>query len=83
VESTGSCRPSGNLAVCGQQFWLGPARAGHRLTLWIDTITVHLRLEGQHLKTLPSRFASIDLARLRTHGGQIVTIEVDETTLRV
>jgi hypothetical protein len=46
---------SGNLAVCGQQFWLGPARAGRTLTLWIDTTTVHLSLDGLHLKTLPTR----------------------------
>jgi hypothetical protein len=45
---------SGNLGVCDQQFWLGPTRAGRTLTLWIDTTTVHLSLDGQHLKTLPS-----------------------------
>ncbi len=56
---------SGNLGICGQQFWLGPARAGRKLTLCIDTTTVHLSLDGQHLKTLPSRLTSIDLARLR------------------
>ncbi|MCA1836690.1 MAG: IS481 family transposase [Actinobacteria bacterium] len=61
---------SGNLGVCGQQFWLGPARAGRTLTLWIDTTTVHLSLDGQHLKTLPSRLTSIDLARLRAHGAR-------------
>lgn len=61
---------SGNLAVCGQQFWLGPARAGHKLTLWIDTTTVHLSLDGQHLKTLPCRLTSIDLARLRAQGAR-------------
>jgi hypothetical protein len=61
---------SGNLGVCGQQFWLGPARAGRKLTLWIDTTTVHLSLDGQHLKTLPSRLTSIDLARLRAQGAR-------------
>jgi hypothetical protein len=61
---------SGNLGVCGQQFWLGPARAGRTLTLWIDTTTVHLSLDGQHLKTLPSRLTSIDLARLRAQGAR-------------
>jgi hypothetical protein len=45
---------SGNLGVCGQLFWLGSAWIGRKLTLWIDTTTVHLSLEGQHLKTLPS-----------------------------
>jgi hypothetical protein len=33
---------SGNLGVCGQQFWLGTQRAGRTVTLWIDTTTVHL-----------------------------------------
>jgi hypothetical protein len=61
---------SGNLGICGQQFWLGPARAGRKLTLWIDTTTVHLSLDGQHLKTLPSRLTSIDLARLHAHGAR-------------
>jgi hypothetical protein len=62
---------SGNLGVCGQQFWLGPQRAGRTLTLWLDTTTVHLSLDGQHLKTLPSRLTSIDLTRLRASGGPL------------
>jgi transposase InsO family protein len=70
VETDRIVPASGNLAVCGQQFWLGPARAGRTLTLWIDTTTVHLSIDGQHLKTLPSRLTSIDLARLRTQGAR-------------
>ncbi len=27
---------SANLAVCGQQFWLGPAYAGRQISLWAD-----------------------------------------------
>jgi hypothetical protein len=61
---------SGNLGVCGQQFWLGPQRAGRTLTLWLDTTTVHLSIDGQHLKTLPSRLTSIDLTRLRAQGAR-------------
>jgi hypothetical protein len=63
---------SGNLGVCGQQFWLGPQRAGRTLTLWIDTTTVHLSIDGQHIKTLPSRLTSIDLTRLRAQGARPV-----------
>ncbi len=33
---------SGNLAVCGQQFWLGPDRAGATISFWADTTVVHL-----------------------------------------
>jgi hypothetical protein len=61
---------SGNLGVCGQQFWLCPQRAGRTLSLWLDTTTVHLSIDGQHLKTLPSRLTSIDLTRLRAQGAR-------------
>jgi hypothetical protein len=60
----------GNLAVGPQQFWLGPARVGQRVTLWIDTTTVQLSIDGIRVKTLPSRYTSIDLARLRREGAQ-------------
>lgn len=60
---------SGNLGVCGQQFWLGTHRAGHTATLWIDTTTVHLAVDGVHLKTLPSRMTTTHLARLRADGA--------------
>jgi transposase InsO family protein len=61
---------SGNLQVAGQQFWLGPHRAGQPVTLWIDTTTAHLTIAGQHLKTVPSRLSTVDLARLRHDGGR-------------
>jgi transposase InsO family protein len=62
--------PSGNLAVRGQQFWLGPARAGLPVTLWMDTTTVHVSLDGCYLKTLPCRLSVVDLARLRAEGAR-------------
>jgi transposase InsO family protein len=61
---------SGNLQVAGQQFWLGPHRAGQPVTLWIDTTTVHVALAGQHLKTVPSRLSTVDLSRLRGDGAR-------------
>jgi hypothetical protein len=61
---------SGNMAVGPQQFWIGRARAGMTVSLWIDTRTVHLSLHGRYYKTLPSRFSSVDLARLRADGGR-------------
>jgi hypothetical protein len=60
---------SGNLQVAGQQFWLGAHRAGQPVTLWIDTTTVHVAVAEQHLKTVPSRLSTVDLARLRTDGA--------------
>ena len=61
---------SGNLAVRPQQFWLGTARAGQTVRLWIDTTTVHLSIDGIRIKTLPSRYSVIDLARLRRTGAR-------------
>jgi hypothetical protein len=60
---------SGNLGICGQQFWLGTHRAGRTVTLWIDTTTVHLSIDGVYLKTLPSRMTTTHLTRLRADGA--------------
>jgi transposase InsO family protein len=60
----------GNLSVGPQQFWTGRSRAGMTVSLWIDTRTVHLSLDGRYYKTLPSRFTSVDLARLRRDGAR-------------
>jgi hypothetical protein len=57
--------PSGNMTVGPQQFWLGTARAGQKVTLWIDTATVHVSAGGWRIKTVPSRLSEVDLARLR------------------
>jgi len=62
--------PSGNMMIGPQQFWLGPARAGQTVTLWIDTTTVHLSTGGWRVKTVPSRLSEVDLARLRRAGAR-------------
>src|SRR5262249_31320718 len=46
---------SGNLWIGGQQVWLGPALAGRQITLWADTISLHVLVDGTRIKTLPSR----------------------------
>lgn len=70
VEITRVVPASGNLAVCGQQFWLGPARAGLTIGLWVDTTVVHLLLDGVRLKTVPSRLAPGHLRQLLADGGR-------------
>jgi hypothetical protein len=55
VEVTRIVPGSGNLTVCYQQFWLGLARAGSPVTLWVDTTVVHLLHNGVRLSTVPSR----------------------------
>jgi hypothetical protein len=62
--------PSGNMTVGPQQFWLGTARAGQQVTLWIDATTVHLSIGGWRIKTVPSRLSEVDLARLRHCDGR-------------
>ncbi|MEU5726362.1 IS481 family transposase [Micromonospora sp. NPDC047738] len=69
VEITRTVPASGNLAVCGQQFWLGPARAGLTIRLWADTTVVHLLLDGVRLKTVPSRLTPTHLHQLLADGG--------------
>lgn len=69
VEITRTVPASGNLAVCGQQFWLGPARAGLTIGLWADTTVVHLLLDGIRLKTVPSRLTPTHLRQLLADGG--------------
>lgn len=62
--------PSGNLAVAGQQFWFGPKHAGRAVTLWMDSTTVHVSLDGKRIKTVPSRLNTADLVRLRASGAR-------------
>lgn len=69
VELTKPVPPSGNLALCGNQFWLGPARAGQPVRFWIDCDWVHLSIGDQRVKTLRSRFSSADLDTLAAQGA--------------
>ncbi|MEW2386525.1 DDE-type integrase/transposase/recombinase [Micromonospora sp. NPDC047707] len=70
VEVTRLVPTSGNLTVCGQQFWLSPTRAGLPVTLWADTTVVHLLINGVRLKTVPSRLTPAHLRQLLADDGQ-------------
>ncbi|TDD03030.1 integrase core domain-containing protein [Nonomuraea diastatica] len=72
VEFTLVVPASGNLAVCGQQFWLGTHRAGLTLTLRADIGTVELLAGGVRIKNVPSRLTPQHLKRLIAEGGQRV-----------
>jgi hypothetical protein len=61
---------SGNLAVAGKQFWLGPARAGVTVTFWADCDVIHLLIAGARVKTVRSHLSVNDLATLAAAGGQ-------------
>jgi hypothetical protein len=62
--------PSGNLWIGGQQVWLGPALAGRQITIWVDESSLHVLLDGNRLKTLPSRLGVTELARLAADGAR-------------
>ncbi|MEV6039291.1 IS481 family transposase [Nonomuraea sp. NPDC052116] len=69
VEFTRVVPASGNLAVCGQQFWLGTHRAGVTITLRADTGTVELLAAGIRIKKVPSRLTPRHLRQLIAEGG--------------
>jgi transposase InsO family protein len=62
--------PSGNLQVCGKQFWLGPDRSGLTVTFWADTDIIHLLVAGARIKSLRSHLSVNDLAQLARTGGR-------------
>jgi transposase InsO family protein len=62
---------SGNLGVCGHQFWLGPGLGGVAIQLWIDITVVHILRDQVRLKTIPSRFTPAQLRQLLADGAAI------------
>ena len=60
---------SGNMALCGQQFWLGPRRAGQVVRFWVDCDMVHLSIGGARVKTVRSHLTVVDLDRLVSEGA--------------
>jgi transposase InsO family protein len=65
--------PSGNLTLCGQQFWFGPIHAGTMITLRADTTVVHLLSNGQRIRTAPSRLTLAQINQLLADGGRPAT----------
>lgn len=70
VEADRVVPPPGNLWICGQRVWLGPALAGRTITVRADARILHVLLEGARIKTLPSRLSRTDLARLANRGAR-------------
>jgi len=61
---------SGNMSLAGQQFWLGPARAGQLVRFWVDCDLIHLTIGGTRIKTVRSHLSVTDLARLAADGAR-------------
>jgi len=70
VELEKAVPASGNMYLCGQQFWLGPARAGQVVTFWADCDMVHLSIGGTRIKTVRSHLTVTDLTRLTAEGAR-------------
>jgi len=69
VEFTRVVPACGNLSISEQQIWIGPKWAGREVQFWADTVSVHVSLDGEHLKTVPSRFSTNSLHRLLGEGA--------------
>jgi transposase InsO family protein len=70
IEVDRAVPPSGNIWLCGNQFWLGQDRAGQVVRFWIDCDVVHLSVGGQRIKSLRSRYTVADLDKLSAQGAQ-------------
>jgi len=70
VELEKAVPASGNMALCGQQFWLGPARAGQLVAFWVDCDWVHLSIRGTRIKSVRSHLSVSDLTRLVAEGAR-------------
>ena len=60
---------SGNMALAGKQFWLGPARSGQVVRFWVSVDLIHLFIGGTRVKTVRSHLSTSDLARLVADGA--------------
>ena len=69
VELDRAVPGSGNMSLCGCQFWLGPQRAGQVVRFWIDCDWVHVSIGGTRIKSLRSRFSVTDLDTLVAQGA--------------
>jgi hypothetical protein len=70
VELTRVVPASGTLSISEQQIWIGPRSAGKVIEIWADTVSVHVSVEGEHLKTVPSRLSIHSLRRLLREGAE-------------
>lgn len=71
VEWEASVPPSGHFNIGGgQELWLGPAYGGRTVTVWADDRSVHVTMEGHHVKTLGSRLNDNHLRYLMLRGAR-------------
>ncbi|WP_345744280.1 IS481 family transposase [Streptomyces sp. ODS28] len=64
--------PSGSttLASDGQHVWIGREWAGRIVTVWADQRSIHVSLDGRHLRTVASRLSTDHLHQLAMRGAR-------------
>jgi hypothetical protein len=60
---------SGNMAVAGRQFWLGPIRSSQTVRFWASVEVIHLMIGGVRIKSVRSHLTTADLAVLAAAGA--------------
>lgn len=71
VEFDTVIAPSGQLNVLSgvQRIKMGPKWAGQRAHVWVDEFSVHIVIDGQLVKTVPSNLEAEDLRHLAMRGA--------------
>ncbi len=63
--------PCGHFTVAGcQQLWIGPTYSGRTVGVWADDRSIHVILDGYHLKTVSSRLHDEHLRHLLLRGAR-------------
>ena len=68
-SSPGWCRRAGTSRSPSNRSGSDPSAAGRGVGIWADTVSVHVSLDGQHLKTVPSRLTIHSLASSAPRRG--------------
>ncbi len=71
VEFEHTVPPRGVITIAqAQSVWVGPMLAGRIVTIWADDRSLHISLDGHHVKTLASRLQAEHLHHLRLRGAR-------------
>lgn len=71
VEWEAVVPPSGLISIVqAQQLWMGPAYSGRIVSIWADTRSIHVCLDGHYVKTVRSRLNDEHLRQLRMRGAK-------------
>lgn len=80
----GRVPPSGEVNICSgrQSVSVHKSLVGRTVTAWVDLRSIHLRVDGEVLRTVRSRLVPEDLAHLAMRGAQPAGPEPNRPALR-